>query len=95
MLVFRIEGFYFVHKLTHHDKVYLLRQDVSSHQESAGRRVTVSTLIQKDSQAADFGFEDCIIDLTALGHDSAAAMVSQLDGNWCSTPGAAVSVPSP
>ncbi len=38
-------------------------------------------------KAHDFAFEECVIDLTALGHAPAAAMVSQIDGNWCSSPG--------
>lgn len=40
-------------------------------------------------KAQDFVFEDCILDLTALGHAPVAAMVSQIDGNWCASPGTA------
>ncbi|MEW5869163.1 MAG: glycosyl hydrolase family 28-related protein [Chloroflexota bacterium] len=40
-------------------------------------------------RAEDFAFENCIIDLRPVGHANCAAMVSQIDGGWCSSPGAA------
>lgn len=40
-------------------------------------------------KAQDFAIEDCVIDVTALGHSPVAAMVSQIDGNWCPTPSTA------
>jgi hypothetical protein len=40
-------------------------------------------------RADDFAFENCIIDLRPVGHANRAAMASQIDGNWCSSPGTA------
>ena len=38
-------------------------------------------------RAEDFAFRNSIIDLRPVGHAARSAMVSQLDGVWCSSPG--------
>ncbi|MCC7357831.1 MAG: right-handed parallel beta-helix repeat-containing protein [Anaerolineales bacterium] len=38
-------------------------------------------------KAAHFELKNCRFDLTPVGHAPVAALVSQLDGNWCASPG--------
>jgi hypothetical protein len=38
-------------------------------------------------KAAGFQVANCCLDVTLVGHAPVAAMVSQIDGNWCASPG--------